>query len=39
MNITDIERKEIKEKLMKLYEKLGRLKEFYALKKFEEREF
>ena len=39
MSITDQERKEIKEKLMELYEKLGRLKEFYAMKKFEEREF
>ncbi|MCK5624877.1 hypothetical protein KAI04_03480 [Candidatus Pacearchaeota archaeon] len=39
MNITDQERKEIKEKLMELYEKLGRLKEFYAMKKFEEKEF
>ncbi len=39
MSITDEERKEIKEKLMELYEKLGRLKEFYAMKKFEEREF
>jgi len=39
MNITDQERKEIKEKLIELYEKLGRLKEFYAMKKFEEREF
>ena len=39
MSITDQERKEIKEKLMGLYEKLGRLKEFYAMKKFEEREF
>ena len=39
MSITDQERKEIKEKLMELYEKLGRLKEFYAMKRFEEREF
>jgi len=39
MNISDQERKEIKEKLMELYEKLGRLKEFYAIKRFEEREF
>jgi len=39
MNISDLERKEIKEKLMKLYEKLGRLKEFYVMKRFEEREF
>ncbi len=39
MGITDEERKEIKERLMKLYEKLGKLKEFYALKRFEEREF
>ena len=39
MNISDSERKEINKKLMELYEKLGRLKEFYALKKLEEREF
>ena len=39
MSITDQERVEIKEKLMELYEKLGRLKEFYAMKKFKEREF
>ncbi len=39
MGITDEERKEIKERLMELYEKLGKLKEFYALKRFEEREF
>jgi len=39
MNITDQERREIKERLMELYEKLGKLKEFYAMKKFEEREF
>ena len=39
MNITDEERREIKEKLMELYEKLGRLNEFYAMKRFEEREF
>jgi len=39
MNISDLERREIKEKLMELYEKLGRLKEFYAMKRFEEREF
>ncbi len=39
MNISDSERKEIKERLMELYEKLGRLKEFYAMKRFEEREF
>ena len=39
MNITDQERKEIKVKLMELYEKLGKLKEFYAMKRFEEREF
>jgi len=39
MSITDQERLEIKEKLMELYEKLGRLKEFYAMKKFEEKEF
>ena len=39
MSITDQERKEIKEKLMELYEKLGRLKEFYTMKRFEEREF
>lgn len=39
MSITDQERKEIKEKLIELYEKLGKLKEFYAMKKFEEREF
>jgi tetratricopeptide (TPR) repeat protein len=39
MGITDEERKEIKEKLMELYEKLGKLKEFYAMKKMEEREF
>jgi len=39
MNISTIERKEIKEKLLKLYEKLGKLKEFNLLKKFEEREF
>ncbi len=39
MNITDSERKEIKNRLMELYEKLGRLKEFYTLKRFEEREF
>ena len=39
MNISGQERKEIKERLIELYEKLGRLKEFYAMKKFEEREF
>lgn len=39
MSITDLERKEIKGKLMDLYEKLGRLKEFYAMKRNEEREF
>ncbi len=39
MNISDSERREIKEKLMELYEKLGKLKEFYAMKRFEEREF
>ncbi len=39
MNISDLERREIKEKLMDLYEKLGKLKEFYTMKKFEEREF
>ncbi len=39
MNITDSERKEIKERLIELYEKLGKLKEFYAMKKFEEKEF
>ena len=39
MSITDEERREIKDKLMELYEKLGKLKEFYAMKKFEEREF
>jgi len=39
MKISEVERKEIKEKLMNLYEKVGRLKEFYAMKRFEEREF
>jgi tetratricopeptide (TPR) repeat protein len=39
MNITDEERKEIKDRLMELYEKLGKFKEFYAIKKMEEREF
>ena len=39
MNITDEERKEIKEKLMELYEKLGKFKEYNTLRKFEEREF
>ena len=39
MNITDMERKEIKKKLIDLYEKLGKIKEFYALKRAEEREF
>ena len=39
MSITDQERGEIKERLMGLYEKLGRLKEFYTMKKLEEREF
>ena len=33
MNILELERQEIKEKLMMLYEKLGRLKEYFALKK------
>lgn len=33
MNITDIERKEIKEKLLDLYDKLGKVKEFLTLKK------
>ena len=39
MSITDEERREIKGKLMELYERLGKLKEFYAMKRFEEREF
>lgn len=39
MNISELERKEIKEKILGLYEKLGRLKEYFALKKFEEKEF
>ena len=33
MNISDVERKEIKEKLMKLYEKTGKLKEYFVLKR------
>jgi len=33
MNISDLEKKEIKERLLGLYEKLGMLKEYYALKK------
>lgn len=32
MNITDAERAEIKDKLMKLYESLGRVKEYFTLK-------
>ena len=39
MNLGKIERMKIKEKLVYLYEKTGKLKEFYAIKKFEEREF
>mgnify|MGYP001580822667 CR=1 FL=1 len=33
MNISDTERREIKEKLLKLYEKLGKIKEYCILKK------
>ena len=33
MNITDLEKQEIKKKLLELYEKLGRLKEYFILKK------
>ena len=33
MNISDEERKEIKKKLLELYEKLGRLREYFSLKK------
>jgi tetratricopeptide (TPR) repeat protein len=32
MNISELEREEIKQKLMVLYEKLGRLKEYFAIK-------
>ncbi len=32
MNITDLEKQEIKEKLLELYEKLGKLKEYFILK-------
>jgi len=39
MKISEVERKEIKEKLMNLYEKLGRFKELKTLKKLEEKEF
>jgi len=33
MNISELEREEIKQKLMALYEKLGRLKEYFSIKK------
>ena len=33
MNITDLEKQEIKKKLLELYEKLGKLKEYFILKK------
>lgn len=32
MNLSDIEKAEIKEKLMPLYEKLGRLKDYFSIK-------
>lgn len=32
MNITDLEKQEIKKKLLELYEKLGKLKEYFILK-------
>ena len=35
MRISDSEREEIKEKLLKLYEKLGKIKEYFNLKKGE----
>jgi len=33
MNISEIERKEIKENLLKIYEKIGKLREYYDLKR------
>ncbi len=33
MNITDLEKQEIKKKILGLYEKLGKLKEYFILKK------
>ena len=33
MNITELEKQEIKKKLLELYEKLGKLKEYFILKK------
>ena len=35
MNISETERQEIKEKLLKLYEKLGKIKEYFTLQKGE----
>ncbi len=32
MNLSDVERSEIKEKLLKLYEKLGKLREYFSIK-------